>query len=43
MYKSPIETIQTEIQTQFEDDCLKAVQSCGFNVNKKRTCKSIDL
>lgn len=41
MYKSPIEIIQTEIKTQFEDDCLKAVQSCGFIVNKEELIKAL--
>ena len=42
MYKSPIETFQTEIKTQFENDCLKAVQSCGFIVNKEELIKALN-
>ena len=42
MYESPIETIQTEIQTQFEDDCIKAVQSFGFIVNKEELIKALN-
>ena len=42
MYKSPIETIQTEIQTQFEDDCIKAIQSYGFIVDKKELVKALN-
>ena len=42
MYESPIETIQTEIQTQFEDDCIKAIQSYGFMVNKEEIVKALN-
>ena len=42
MYESPIETIQTEIQTQFEDDCIKAIQSYGFMVNKEELVKALN-
>ena len=42
MYKSPIETIKTEIQTQFENDCIKAVQSYGFMVNKEELIKALN-
>ena len=41
MYESPIEQIKTEIQIQFEDDCIKAIQSCGFNVNKEELVKAL--
>lgn len=41
MYESPIESIKTEIQIQFEDDCIKAIQSCGFNVNKEELAKAL--
>lgn len=41
MYKSPIEVIQTEIKTQFEDDCIKLIQSYGFNVNKEELFKAL--
>ena len=41
MYESPIETIQTEIKTQFEDDCIKLIQSYGFNVNKEELFKAL--
>ena len=41
MYKSPIEALKTEIQMQFEDDCIKAIQSCGFNVNKEELVKAL--
>ena len=42
MYISPIETIKTEIKTQFEDDCIKAIQSYGFNVNKEELVKALN-
>ena len=42
MYESPIETILTEIQTQFENDCIKAVQSYGFMVNKEELIKALN-
>ena len=41
MYESPIEPIKTKIQIQFEDDCVKAIQSCGFNVNKEELVKAL--
>lgn len=42
MYKSPIETLQTEIQIQFEDDCIKAIQSHGFIVDKEELVKALN-
>ena len=42
MYKSPIETIKTEIQKQFEDDCIKAIQSYGFIVDKEELVKALN-
>lgn len=35
MYESPITMILGEMQTQFEDECIKTVQSCGFYVDKE--------
>lgn len=34
MYESPIEIIHGQIQMEFEDNILKAVQNVGINVNK---------
>lgn len=42
MYESPIETIKTEIQMKFEDDCIKAIQSCCFNVNKEELVNALN-
>ena len=42
MYESPIETIKTEIQAQFENDCIKAVQSYDFMVNKEELVKALN-
>lgn len=42
MWESPIEAIQTEIRTEFEDNCLKAVQSYGFLINKEELVKALN-
>lgn len=41
MYESPINQILGEIQITYENECIKAVQSCGFDVNKEELKKSI--
>lgn len=35
MYKSPIEIITGNIQTQIDDDIYKAVQNVGINVDRE--------
>lgn len=41
MYESPINQIFGEIQTTYENECFKAVQSCGFDVNKEELVKAL--
>lgn len=41
-YEPPITLYMNEIQTQIEDNCLKAVQSYGFNVDKDELKKALD-
>lgn len=41
-YESPITFYMSEIQTQIEDNCLKAVQSYGFNVDKDELKKALE-
>ena len=41
-YKSPIEIIAGDIQTKYEDDIIKAVQSFDINVDKERLIKALD-
>lgn len=41
-YQSPIELIQGNLQTQIEDNCLKAVQSYGFNIDKEELRKALE-
>lgn len=41
MYESPIKAIHGEIQMQFEDGILKAVQSYGFDVSKEELAKAL--
>ena len=42
VYEPPIMLYMNEIQTQIEDNCLKAVQSYGFNVDKDELKKALD-
>ena len=42
VYEPPITLYMNEIQTQIEDNCLKAVQSYGFNVDKDELKKALD-
>ena len=41
MYESPITQILGEMQTQYENDCMKVVQQCGFDVNKEELIKAL--
>lgn len=41
MYESPIDIIYGEIQTQIENDVLKAVQRVGVNVDKEELLKAL--
>lgn len=41
MYESPINQILGEIQITYENECIKAVQSCGFDVNKEELKKAL--
>jgi arginine repressor len=41
MYESPINQILGEMQITYENECMKAVQSCGFDVNKEELTKAL--
>ena len=41
MYKSPIDVIYGQMQTQLEGDVLKAVQSYGINVDKEELIRAL--
>ena len=41
MWKSPIEQIAGEIQTAYENECMRVVQSYGFNVDKEELIKAL--
>ena len=41
MYESPINQIMGEMQTTYENECLKVVQSYGFDVNKEELAKAL--
>ena len=41
MYESPIETIYENVQAQFEDAVLKAVQKAGINIDKEELIKAL--
>ena len=40
-YCSPIEMIMSDIQTQIENDTVKACQSYGFRVDKEELAKAL--
>lgn len=40
-YQSPITIIAKEIETQIDNDCVKAVQRYGFDVNAKELYKAL--
>lgn len=42
MYKSPIEIITGNIQTQIDDDIYKAVQNVGINVDREELLKALE-
>ena len=41
MYKSPIDIIYGQMQTQMEGDILRAVQSYGINVDKEELIRAL--
>lgn len=41
MYESPINQILGEMQITCENECMKAVQSVGFDVNKEELLKAL--
>lgn len=41
MYKSPIEVVCGQLQTKFEGDVVKAVQSYNINVDKDELIKAL--
>lgn len=40
-YESPITQIIGQLETQIEDDCIKVVQQCGFDVNKEELTRAL--
>lgn len=42
MYKSPIEIIQGQMQTQLEGEILRAVQQVGVNVDKAELLRALN-
>lgn len=40
-YESPIQMIMKEMVTKFENDCLSAVQSYGFNIDREELAKAL--
>ena len=42
MYKSPIEIITGNIQTQIDDEIYRAVQNVGINVDKEELLKALE-
>lgn len=40
-YESPITQIMGEMQMQMENDCMKVVQQCGFDVNKEELARAL--
>ena len=41
MYESPINMIIQKLYTNLESECMKAVQSYGFDVNKEELAKAL--
>lgn len=41
MYESPINQILVEMKITYENECMKAVQSVGFDVNKEELLKAL--
>ena len=42
MYKSPIEIITGNIQTQIDDEIYRAVQNVGINIDKEELLKALE-
>ena len=42
MYKSPIEIITGNIQTQIDDEIFRAVQNVGINVDREELLKALE-
>lgn len=42
MYKSPIDIVYGQMQTQMEGDILRAVQSYGINVDKEELIRALE-
>ena len=42
MYESPINIITSKLCTQLESDCVKSVQSYGFDVDKEELAKALN-
>lgn len=42
MYEPPIKLIMGKMQTQLEENCMKTVQSYGFDVDKNELAKTLD-
>lgn len=42
MYKSPIEIIHGQLETQLEGEVLKAVQKCGVDVDKDELIRALN-
>lgn len=42
MYEPPIKLIMGEMQTQFEENCMRAVQSYDFDVDKNELVKALE-
>ena len=40
-YEAPINAIVSELETKMEDDCLKAVKSYGFEIDKEELAKAL--
>ena len=41
MYESPINIIISKLCTKLESDCIKSVQSYGFDVDKEELAKAL--
>lgn len=41
MYESPVNQILGEMQTTYENECIKYVQSVGFDVDKEELTKAL--
>ena len=40
-YESPITQIIGQLETQMEDECMKVVQQCGFDVDKYELARAL--